>query len=430
MQGISVHRRNQLFAKSVVGMAITAFLLAACSASASGPNSDGQSDASPAATSRSGDDGGDDGADTATEPVRVSVITSLSGPLQPYGEQFLAAVHVGLAHATDGTNEAGGRAIEIAEVDDASDTETAVAAFNDEVGRGASIVTGSISSGIALAQAPLAEQNEVLYLSGPASTDAITGINDYTFRVGRQSYQDVMTVQAFVDDPSQSNVLVFAQDTAYGESNVAAVTNVIGTQGAEVDSILVPPGASDLTPFAAEAANASADVVLVAWVGTDTSAAMWQALDQQGVFDVSTVVSILDVAATYPVFYPEEIAPKIGFLGHYYPGITENAAAEALENGLLETDQPHDIYTNDGFIAGQMIARAVEMAGDDVAGMIEALEGWSFEAPKGAVSIRAEDHALLQPMYPTRMEVSEGAYEPNRVGELSAEDLAPPLDGS
>ena len=51
---------------------------------------------------------------------------------------------------------------------------------------------GTGSSGVALQMAPLAAQNQVLYISGPAASDAITGINKYTFRAGRQTYQDVL----------------------------------------------------------------------------------------------------------------------------------------------------------------------------------------------------------------------------------------------
>lgn len=398
---------------------VVALVLTAC-------GSDGSGTAAPATEAAQ--------QETAAAPdggssVRVAVITSLSGPLQPYGEQFLAGVHAGLDYATDGTREVDGTAIELAEVDDASNAEQAVAAMTEEIGSGAKIVTGSISSGIAIAQAPLADQNKVLYLSGPASTDAITGINDYTFRVGRQTYQDVITVRGFIGDPEGKKVVVFAQDTAYGQSNVDSVTKVLGAEGAEVRSILVPEGANDLTPFAADVAAEEADVVLVAWVGTETSAAMWQALDQQGVFDVSTVSSILDVAATYPVYYPPDIAPNIDFIGHYYPGVSDNEASQALDAGLEGSGQPHDIYTNDGFIAGQMIAQAVGEAGDDVEGMISALEGWSFEAPKGDVTIRAEDHALLQPMFPTQMIVEGEEYTPTVLETIAAEDLAPPLPG-
>ena len=58
--------------------------------------------------------------------------------------------------------------------------------------------------------------------------------------------------------------------------------------------------------------------------------------------------------------------------------------------------------------------------------MVTALEGWKFDGPKGAMEIRAEDHALLQPMFPAKL-VKEGAgFVPQLVETLAPADVAPP----
>lgn len=364
--------------------------------------------------------------DGATDTVTVGVVTSLSGPLEPYGRQFLAGVRAGVDFATEGTGEVDGTSIELVEADDASDSARAVAAVTEQIGDGARIITGNISSGIGLAEAPLAEQNQILFIAGPGSSDALTGINSYTFRSGRQTYQDVLTARSFLGDPQGKSILVFSQDSAFGESNVASVTSVLGGEGAEVQSILVPVEATDITPFAAEAKAVAADMVLVAWVG-DSSAAMWRSLDQQGVFDTSQIVSILDVASAYPVLYPPGVAQKIGFLGHYFDGVTDNEMSQALATGLEGSGQEPDIYTNDGFVAGLMIVRAVGEGGTDVDAMISALEGWSFDGPKGEMTVRAEDHALLQPMFKTVMQVNDGTYTAMAEETLDAMEVAPPV---
>ena len=65
-----------------------------------------------------------------------------------------------------------------------------------------------------------------------------------------------------------------------------------------------------------------------------------------------------------------------------------------LVNSMRKRSQVPDLFTPDGFIAGQMIVRALTGAkGDDVDKMISALEGWNFVGPKGQQSIRASDHA-------------------------------------
>ncbi len=51
--------------------------------------------------------------------------------------------------------------------DDQGKPDTAVSQFKDLVGKGNQIIAGTADSGIALQLAPLAEQNKVLYISGP-----------------------------------------------------------------------------------------------------------------------------------------------------------------------------------------------------------------------------------------------------------------------
>ena len=101
----------------------------------------------------------------------------------------------------------------------------------DLIGQGVKIIAGTVVSGVALQVAPLAEQNDILYISGPAATDGITGINSNTFRSGRQSYQDILTAQQIIGDVDGKKVTVFAQDTAFGQANVAAVEAVMGGAG-------------------------------------------------------------------------------------------------------------------------------------------------------------------------------------------------------
>ena len=55
---------------------------------------------------------------------------------------------------------------------------------------------------------------------------------------------------------------------------------------------------------------------------------------------------------------------------------------------MRKRSQVPDIFTPDGFVAGQMIVHALEGGGDDVEKMVSSLEGWSFEGPKGKLEIR------------------------------------------
>jgi branched-chain amino acid transport system substrate-binding protein len=362
------------------------------------------------------------GSGSNTDPIKVGLVYSKSGALASYGAQYLDGFKAGLDHATDGTGKVGERPVEVTEVDDAGDPAKAVSAAKDLIGKGVKIIAGSTASGVALQVAPLAEQNKVLFVSGPAATDGVTGAGMYTFRSGRQTWQDIRTAAGFVGDVKGRKVLVLAQDSAFGQANVAAVKTVLGGQGATVDQLLVPPSAADITPFAIQARSAQPDLLFVAWAGT-TAQAMWTALGQQGVFDATTVVTGLDIEPTWPSYGP--VAGKVNFLAHYFAGAAGTDLEKAMTDTVTKAGGKVGLFTVDGFTAAQMIVHAAR-AGDQPDQMVAALEGWSFEGVKGQLTVRAEDHALLQPMFQAKL--SEGANPTASVVKtLGPDEVAPPV---
>ena len=408
------HRR--FTGRLAAGTLAAGLLLSAC-----GSPGSSSSDTTPAATS-AGTGPADPSGPATGEPIKVGLVTSLSGPLQSYGQMYLDAFNVCLANATDDTNAVNGRPIEVATGDDAGDPAKATTAATGYIGQGYKIIAGSASSGVALQVAPLAAENKVLFISGPAATDGVTGINKYTFRSGRQTYQDIQTAASFIGDLQGKTVTIFAQDSAFGQANVAAASAVFGAEGATVTPLLVPATATDLVPFAKQAADADPDLLFVAWAGTNATQ-MWEAMGQQGAFDGTTVVTGLDIKPTHTVFAP--VADKLSLLAHYFDGATDNEVEKAMVAGLAAEGKTQDLFSPDGCNAALMVVRAAQESPDDVDGMITALEGWEFEGPKGAMTIRAEDHAMLQPMFQTKLVDVNGTPTPELIKELAPVDTAP-----
>jgi branched-chain amino acid transport system substrate-binding protein len=364
----------------------------------------------------------------AADPIKVGIIYTRTGLLATYGAQYVQGLRYGLAYATKGTNRVNGRKIELTLVDDGFDATKAVAAGKDLIGKGYKILAGSTGSGIAAQMAPLAAQNKVLFISGPAAVDAITGINKYTFRSGRQSYQDVLTASSYLGGGTGKLATVFAQDSAFGFGNYLAVKSVIEDLGGQrVSRILVPLSAQDFTPFAQQLKSSGAGLAFIAWAGT-TATAMWRALEQQNVFGGSMkVVTGLDQRSTWPTFGP--VGTKISFLAHYVSNGPNNPVNDFLVRSMRKRGQVPDLFTPDGFVAGQMIVRALQKgSASDVDKMISALEGWSFTGPKGQQQVRAADHAMLQPMFQVQLkEQANGKYNAVVLKRLRAKYTAPPV---
>ncbi|MFI5755487.1 substrate-binding domain-containing protein [Streptomyces sp. NPDC051569] len=401
--------RNTFTSRSIRAFSLLAAgaLLAGCAAAGT-------------AGSDSASAGGEDSA-----PVKVGMVYSRTGPLAAYGKQYQEGFTAGLDYATHGTGKVAGHPIEVTEQDDTGDPAKAVAEAKSLIGKGYKILAGSTDSGVALQMAPLAAQNRVLFISGTAATDAVTGVNAYTFRSGRQSYQDILTAGTMLGDAKGKKVTVLSQNSAFGQANVAAVKAVLGAQGATVGSVLAPPSAGDLTPFARQVKAGKPDLVFVAWAGA-SAPALWTALDQQGVLDAGKVVTGLAGTASYPIF--GGAGDKVSFLAHYFPGAGGgNPVETAMLDSITKAGGTPDLFSPDGFTAAQMIVRAIESgSAQDTGAMVKALEGWTFEGPKGSEQVRAEDHALLQPMFTAKLTGTGAAAKPELAGSLAMSAVTPP----
>jgi branched-chain amino acid transport system substrate-binding protein len=362
----------------------------------------------------------------AKAPVNVGLIYSKTGLLASYGAQYADGFAAGLDYATHGTGMANGHKINVVERDDAGDAAKAVAAGKELIGQGYKILAGSTASGVALQMGPLAKENNVLFISGAAATDGVTGLNRNTFRSGRQTYQDVLTAGTIIGNNLRGkHVVVFAQDSAFGQANVGAVRAVLGGAGGDVSSVLAPLSANDFAPFAQKIKDAHPDLLFVAWAGA-TAPAMWKAIDDSNVFASTRVVTGLDQRSSYETLGPA--AAKLQFLSYYFYQAPKNKVNDALVAAMKKSNKVPDLFNPDGFVAAQMIVHAIEKAdGDDVGKMISALEGWTFDAPKGRQTVRAADHAMLQPMFVAKLDRHGSSLEPTLVRTIPYQAVSPPV---
>ena len=362
-----------------------------------------------------------------TAPVKVGMVYEKTGIFAPYAQEYQQGFQIGLSYATHGTGKVNGHRVQVTWSDDADSASTAVTDFKSFVGSGYKIIGGTVDSGIATQLTHLAAQNKVLYISGPAAADQITGANKYTFRSGRQTWQDVMTARSYVAKagPGQ-NIVVLAQDFAFGQSYVTDAEQIFGALGDTVTPLLVPLTTTDFTSTALQVQGLHPNMIFLAWAGT-TGAALAQAMDQQGDFNNTKVVTGLANIATYP-FYGTT-GTKFDYLSLYF----YQAAKTAPNNYLVA--QMHkrfhsvpDLFAPDGFVAAQMMVRAIQVGGGkNVNAMINALSGWKFLAPKGVQQIRAADHAMLQPMYQARLVQNGSVFTPQLIATLNDQQTAPPV---
>jgi branched-chain amino acid transport system substrate-binding protein len=336
----------------------------------------------------------------------VAHVYDKTGPLEAYAKQTQNGLMLGLEYATQGTMTVAGRKIRVIEKDNQGKPDVARAqlasAYADD---NADIAVGPTSSGVALAMLPIAEEYEKILLVEPAVADSITGDkwNRYIFRTGRNSSQDAIA-NAVAFDQAGTSIAMLAQDYAFGRDGVKAFKGAL-KNAKIVHEEYLPANATDFTAGAQRLFDALKDkpgrkIIFILWAGAGNPFKIADLDPKRFGIEIATGGNTL--AAMTPL---KSLAGMEGATYYYY-GIPKNPVNDWLvAEHQKRYGQPPDFFTAGGMSAGIAIAAALaKTAGNsDTDTLIKAMEGMSFDTPKGKMTFRPEDHQAMQSMYHFRI---------------------------
>lgn len=344
--------------------------------------------------------------------IKIAHIYSRTGPLEAYGKQTQTGLMMGLEYATGGTMTVNGRKIVLIEKDDQGKPDLgksllATAYSDDKV----DLAVGPTSSGVALAMLPVAEEYKKVLLVEPAVADSITGEkwNKYIFRTGRNSSQDAISNAVALDKPG-TVIATLAQDYAFGRDGVKAFKEAV-KQAKIVHEEYLPANTTDFTAGAQRLIDKLKDqpgrkVIWIVWAGAGNPFKIADLdLKRYGI-EIATGGNILPAMVAYNQF------PGMEGASYYYFGFAKNPANLWLvTNHYSRFKSPPDFFTAGGFSAAMAIVTALKKTNGDTGTekLITAMEGMSFDTPKGPMTFRKEDHQAMQSMYHFR--VATGARQ-------------------
>lgn len=348
-------------------------------------------------------------APAASGEVVVGLMTDASGSLAIYGPMLERGWELGLEYATNGTGIAGGKTIKTVIKDTTSTPDVGVALAREAIEKdGAKILVGSPSSSVALAVSGVAAENKTVYISAPAATPDLTGkaFNIYTFRAGRTSVQDALTMGAALVGLGETFVQI-APDNAFGRGSAAGFYAVIKGAGGKfttndtaegAGSIFVPIETTDFTPYLNQVLDAKAKVLVVTWAGTGF-VPLFQQMQQLGILQSMVVGTGMGDNQTMAKGYADAVG-SVGVSVYHYSLFDTNVNAWLVEKHTAKFGTPPDLFTESGFNAAIMVVKALATTDGDTSAdkLIAALEGMKFDGPKGEYTVRPEDHVVLQPM--------------------------------
>jgi branched-chain amino acid transport system substrate-binding protein len=392
------------------------------------------------------------------EPIRVGIVTDLSGWLSIYGVEQVNGFELGLLYAAginpsdyDSIEDAladvtvAGRPIELlirdyGSEDPTADSDNAATATRELIESDfADVIVGTPNSGAAVQVQTLTSPDEynVLFMAGPSAAPGLTGetFNVNTFRVCRNTLQDAQALATTID--ADSSYVVLAVDTAFGRGTGAAFDLAFSAVGAEAaaETILVPSDTVDFTPYLQQVLDSGADINVQVWAGAGGITLAQQTVEL-GVLDNMSLVTGTnsnDIVAAAP-----PPAGTVAYIVYNYTLPDNEVNDWMVEQHIAAFGDVPDLFTECAFATAQALYAGLEATEGNPfpEAMIPALEGLTWDGPKGEYTLRPSDHQVLAPQYVIEftgvedVELADGLTmtlpQYNLVAEISAEDAAPP----
>ncbi|MES2530396.1 MAG: substrate-binding domain-containing protein [Pseudomonadota bacterium] len=371
-------------------------------------------------------------AQAQSDEIRIAHIYSKTGPLEAYGKQTQTGFLMGLDYATGGTMTLNGKKLVVIEKDDQGKPDLGksllAAAYSDDK---AALAVGPTASGVALAMLPVAEEYKKVLIVEPAVADSITGDkwNKYIFRTGRNSSQDAISNAVAIDKPGVT-IATLAQDNAFGRDGVKAFAGAI-KKAKLVHEEYLPPATTDFTAGAQRLIDKLKDVpgrkiIWIVWAGAGNPFKIVDLdLKRYGI-EIATGGNILPAMVAY------KSLPGMEGAAYYYFGLPKNPVNDAMVSAhYKQFKSPPDFFTAGGFSAAMAVVTALKKTNGDTNTnkLITAMEGMSFDTPKGKMTFRKEDHQAMQSMYHFKIKV-DPAFAwgvPELVHEIKPEEMDIPI---
>ena len=377
-------------------------------------------------------------APAAGEPLKIGLITDQSKALSIYGTQEINGFQLGLEYATNGTMQVAGRPIEVLIRDDENNPDRARQMARELIEKdGVELLQCCASTSSALTVIEVAKENKIVAMIDPAAGPQVTGsnFNQYVFRTGRNTLQDALTAGPYMVENVGTEFVQLAPDTDFGKGSAASWRSIIEGQGGTfvIDDVFIPADTTDFTPYLQRILDAAdesgAKVLMVTWAGANFPR-LFQQMQEQGILEKLTLATGFGDNQTLPLVYTDAVG-SVGMIAYHYT-LPDNEVNDWLvERHMEEFGSPPDLFTAGGMASAIALVEGLEKTNGSTNPdeLIAALEGMSFEGPKGTYTFRPEDHQALQPMYMVELvSIDDPEFRFfELLEERSAEQTAPPV---
>jgi branched-chain amino acid transport system substrate-binding protein len=355
-------------------------------------------------------------AQAAEEPIRIGVITSLSGPAAQSGEQMKAGIDTWMRM---NGGKAGGRKLELIYKDDTGpQPEVAKRLATELVGRDkADILAGFVFTPNAIAAAGVSERAKKPMIVTGAAASAITTRSPFLTRTSYTIAQSVQPLAQWAYKTGSRRVFSVVADYAPGHDADQWFTSSFKAAGGTViDSVKVPLSTLDFSAYLQRIKDAKPDAIHVFLPNGQPMVAFMKGYREKGLDKAGIRFlggegwadeDVLKAAGeTMSGIY------TAGFYSYFQSG-RENAAfteafAKTVDNRFKPNFQAASAYDGMALIAATLAKNGGKVDGPS---FIAAAKGYSAASPRGTVTIDAQTGDIVQTIYIRRIDkLPNGSY--------------------
>ena len=302
----------------------------------------------------------------ASTPIKIALLTSLSGPFSALGESMRAGLTLLLAESN---NQMGGRPVELIVEDYQGKPDEAVRKVRKLVGQDkVDVIMGVISAAVALAIRDIVTESKTLTFIANAAANALAreAASPFIFRTTKTSWMLAHPAALWTyEHIAKQGGMTLASDYAAGREYVGDFHQTYRQQGGTLGRQLwTPLGTTDFAPLLMSVAAQQPEFVYAFFPGADAVRFLKQMQD----FRLRDKIRLIGPGA---LFDQEDVIPAAGdaALGgfnafHQSPGAP---ASQAFVKAYAQVRQrlPGEASTS-GYATGQVIRAGIEAVQGDV----------------------------------------------------------------
>jgi branched-chain amino acid transport system substrate-binding protein len=351
----------------------------------------------------------------ADEPIKVGILITTTGPYAPWGKDFKQGVDLYMQQHNGKDGNPKIQVIYSGDVGGDNPPRAHQLAQELVVRDHVAVLGGLEFTTTTLAMADIINQAKIPFVIFNSATSFVTDKSPYYVRAAFTLWPSSTIAARYAIDHKKMHGTIVSADYAPGKDAIDAFTYGMKQGGGDIlDVIKVPMGTTDFSSYFQRISDHKPDVLYVFMPGGPMSIGMANGYVQrgwakEGMIYIGGGVNERDLPAMGP--------SALGLLSvlDYAPFIDTPVnkafrAAFAKKYGNKLPDDLPTFATVDAYDGMDVIFHMLKATGGkgDGAAMIAAAKGYTFESPRGPVTIDPKTRESIQNFYVTKVEMEDG----------------------